>query len=118
MVSAEGTETATGAEKIVNINVRPEKIRNFSAKAGKGKMNLKWRTLKYKKNVGFEIQYSTKRNFKRSNWVMINKGNAVKKTIKKLKKGKTYYVRMRTTVTGFQGGIDGVWSPVKKVKIK
>lgn len=118
LVSAEGTETATGAEKIVNINVRPEKIRNFSAKAGKGKMNLKWRTLKYKKNVGFEIQYSTKRNFKRSNWVMINKGNAVKKTIKKLKKGKTYYVRMRTTVTGFQGGIDGVWSPVKKVKIK
>ena len=66
---------------------------------------------------GYEIQYSLKKNFKSAK---TNKLGAKKTslTVKRLKAGKKYYVRMRTYKT-----INGVkryseWSKVKTVKVK
>ena len=78
-------------------------------------------TVKWKWNVkadGYQISYAKKKSFsgaKKKN------ANAYKEsmTIKKLTKGKTYYVRVRAYVENEYGGkIYGKWSNVKKVKIK
>ena len=89
-----------------------------SAKNAKGrKLVVKW-----KKNTagnGYQIQYSTSKKFAKGNKTKtISKNKTTSYTIKKLKKKKTYYVRIRTykKVSGktYYSG----WSSVKKVKIK
>ena len=68
---------------------------------------------------GYQIQYSTSKKFAKGNKTKtISKNKTTSYTIKKLKKKKTYYVRIRTykKVSGktYYSG----WSSVKKVKIK
>lgn len=83
---------------------------------GKKKMTVKWG--KVKGVDGYELQYCTKSNFKKS---VVKKTISASKTsanYTKLKKGKTYYVRMRSYVV-----VNGVkkyskWSTKKSVKIK
>ena len=89
-----------------------------SAKNAKGKKLV----VKWKKNTagnGYQIQYSTSKKFAKGNKTeTISKNKTTSYTIKKLKKKKTYYVRIRTykKVSGktYYSG----WSSVKKVKIK
>lgn len=89
-----------------------------SAKNAKGKKLV----VKWKKNTagnGYQIQYSTSKKFAKGNKTKtISKNKTTSYTIKKLKKKKTYYVRIRTykKVSGktYYSG----WSSVKKVKIK
>ena len=50
---------------------------------------------KVKQASGYEIRYSAKKNMKASKYVKINKGTILKKSIKKLKSGKKYYVQVR-----------------------
>ena len=79
-------------------------------------MTVQWK--KVAGASGYELQYSTRSNFKSS---VVKKSLSSSKSsasYKKLKKGKTYYVRMRSYVN-----VDGVkkyskWSPKKSVKIK
>ncbi len=64
---------------------------------------------------GYDIQYSLKKSFsgkktKKSSYSMVN--------IKKLKKKKSYYIRVRAFVITDEGKVYGSWSKVKKVKIK
>ena len=77
--------------------------------------------VKWKKNAkanGYEIQYSLKKSFKNTKKKGITKKATVSKTLSGLKKGKTYYVRIRTykKVNGVKQY--SAWSKVKKVKIK
>lgn len=75
---------------------------------------------------GFEIQYSTSKKFKNAKRITIKpNGKKLYKKITKLKKGKTYYVRVRTyriylAETGNTDSeiIYSKWSKEKKVKIK
>ena len=75
--------------------------------------------LKYKKvsgAKGYEISYSTDKKFKKA----VTKKNTAKTsyTISKLKKGKTYYVRIRAYKMDSTGKkVYGKYSSVKKVKI-
>lgn len=75
-------------------------------------------TVTWKKNTkgnGYQIQYSTDKKFKKGvKTVNIKKNKTVKATIKKLKKGKTYYFRIRT----MKDGAFSAWSGAKKVKAK
>jgi uncharacterized repeat protein (TIGR02543 family) len=67
---------------------------------------------------GYQISYSTKRKFTKAATVTktISKRSY---TAKKLKKGKTYYVRVRAYKIDSAGKkVYGKWSGVKKVKIK
>ncbi len=88
----------------------PEKVSGLKVKAiGGKKISVKW---KDSPNAwSFQIQLSTKKNFKNAK-KKETYGNSI--TWKKLKKGKTYYVRVRATA------IDGysAWSKAKKVKVK
>lgn len=89
-----------------------------SAQNAKGKKLV----VKWGKNTagnGYQIQYSTSKKFAKGNKTKtISKNKTTSYTIKKLKKKKTYYVRIRTykKVSGktYYSG----WSSVKKATIK
>lgn len=90
------------------------------SKLTKGKKKITAR-ISYKYDYGpFQIQYSTNKSFKKAKTTtMFYRGS---KTIKKLSKKKTYYVRVRAYTTE-DNGISKVkvyspWSAVKKVKTK
>ena len=95
--------------------VKVAKASLTSAKNSKSKQIL----LKYKKvsgAKGYEISYSTDKKFKKA----VTKKNTAKTsyTISKLKKGKTYYVRIRAYKIDSTGKkVYGKYSSVKKVKI-
>ncbi len=78
-------------------------------------------TVKISKKVsgaaGYQITYATNKTFKK------NKKNvnmtSTSKTIKNLKKGTTYYVKVRAYAKDSKGKkVYGSYSKVKKVKIK
>lgn len=76
--------------------------------------------IRYKYDVQFQLQYSTNKNFKKAKSTTLFVYES--KTIKKLRKKKTYYVRVRAYTTA-NNGISNVkvyspWSAVKKVKTK
>ncbi len=95
--------------------VKVAKASLTSAKNSKSKQIL----LKYKKvsgAKGYEISYSTDKKFKKA----VTKKNTAKTsyTISKLKKRKTYYVRIRAYKVDSTGKkVYGKYSSVKKIKI-
>ena len=68
---------------------------------------------------GYQIQVATDKNFKKNKkTVTVAKQNASKKTVKKLKKNKKYYVRVRSYKIVNGKKVYGKWSKVKSVKTK
>ena len=79
----------------------------------KGKIKATWKKLT---NVsGYQIQYAPNKKFKKAKRKTV-KSTSV--TIKKLKKKKTYFVRVRAYKLADGKKVYGKWSSVKKVKIK
>lgn len=84
--------------------------------SGKKKMTVKWS--KVSGVDGYELQYSTSKNFKKS---VVKKNLSASKTsvnYSKLKKGKTYYVRMRSYVKVNNSKKYSSWCTKKSVKIR
>lgn len=83
-------------------------------------------TVKWKKKkaqvTGYQIQYSTAKNFKRAKTVTVGKKSTTSKKIKKLKAKKKYYVRVRTykkaKVNGKTKTFYSGWSKAKSIKTK
>ena len=95
-----------------NSTFNPTKVTGIKIKAKKKKVIIKYK--KIKDISGYEIQISTKKNFK-SVKTFTTKKNSY--TIKKLKSGKKYYVRIRT----YKKNTDGIiiyskWSTAKRTK--
>ncbi len=86
-------------------------------KGGKKKITATW---KKKSGIdGYQIQYSTSKNFKKGNKsITVKKAKITSKTIKKLKGKKTYYVRIRTYKTVANQKVYSAWSSAKAVKTK
>lgn len=99
-------------------------VANVKAKARKGrKVLITWK--KNKKADGYQIRYSTRKDFKKAaKNVTVNKASVCKKWLKKLQAGKTYYVKVRTVkkitsaVTGKKKSVYGRWSATKRFKVK
>ena len=71
------------------------------------------------KNItGYQIQYSQKESFSGKKTVKIAKARTLKTTIRKLKAGKTYYVRIRTYKTVNKKTYWSAWSGAVTVKTK
>lgn len=107
------------ASKKITVKVNPAGVKLTSVKsASSGKLTVKWK--KNAKVTGYEIQYSTSKKFVKSaaKTKKVKKAAKTSETISKLKKGKTYYVRIRTykKVSGkmYYSG----WSSKKNVKIR
>lgn len=72
---------------------------------------------------GYEIKLATNKKFtKNKKTVKVKKGSVTSKTIKKLKSGKKYYVKIRAyknvTIDGYTVTANGAWSKVKSKKVK
>lgn len=68
---------------------------------------------------GYEIRYAVKKSMKKAKTVTVKAAATTSKTLKHLKKGKTYYVRVRGYSYDTKGNIVyGRWYQVKKAKIK
>lgn len=111
-VTGKGSYTGT---KVLTFKITPKKVSLTSAKNTDSKaITVKWK----KSNTadGYYVQYSTDKKFskKATKTVKVKNAKTVSKTIKKLKKNKTYYVR----VCAYKNGVKGTYSSVKKVKIK
>lgn len=88
----------------------PAKVKNFKTENNsKGTITVTYDEVKLA--LGYEIQYSMDKNFKNKSKSTKTKVTSIK--IKNLKKGKTYFVRVRACNTK-----RGKWSSVKKIKIK
>lgn len=120
-ITVTAKETAKYRKKTVKITVdiTPKK-QSASVKAVKGKkLSVKWK--KDARATGYQIQYSTDRKFKKGvKKAAIKKKGTASKTIPKLKKRKTYYVRVRAyksiKVSGKTKLLYGAWSKTAKSK--
>ncbi len=90
------------------------KVKLSSAKnKKKNKAVLKWKKLSGA--IGYQIQYGTNKKFKKAK---VKTTGKTKYTLKKLKKKKTYYIRVRAYQVANGVKVYGKWSGVKKVKIR
>lgn len=95
----------------------PAAVKLTSVKSTKaGEMTVKWG--KNAKAGGYQLQYATASNFKGAKTVAINKAATTSTTIKKLTKGKKYYVRVRTYQKVGSKTYYSAWSASKNVTIK
>ena len=83
---------------------------------GKGSVTPVWN--KDKNATSYEIQIATDKNFTKNVKKVTAKKSATKKTVKGLKKGKKYYVRIRSVKKYKNANYTGQWSNAKNVKVK
>ena len=96
------------------VSVRKTTITSFANKSGK-KALVKYKAISGAS--GYEIVYSTDKKVKKNRTTV--KTKAKSRTLKGLKKGKTYYVKVRAYKTDSTGlVVYGKYSAIKKVKIK
>lgn len=112
----------TSVKILIWVKPVKQKISSLEALDG-GKFKVSWK--KDEKAVGYEIQYSTDRTFNKKKNIqtkIIKKKQTGSVTIRNLKAGKTYYVRVRTykraKVNGVSRKLYGAWSSKKSVKIR
>ena len=115
VITVKGKGSYKGSCKVY-FRILPKKpTLSRAVSSARGKMTVSWK--KASGAGAYQIQYSTSSSFKNAKKVKAGAGSAAK-TITNLKKGKTYYVRIRSYKT-----VDGKkyysgWSSKKKVKIK
>lgn len=120
-VNGEKVYTACSKAQSVITAAPPKAAEPSKTKAGKKQFKITWK--KSSDAAGYQIQYSTNKNFKKGNKSVTVKGkNTTSATMKGLKAKKTYYVRVRSyrvvKVKGKATKIYSSWSKVKTVKTK
>ena len=101
--------------------IKPKGTSIASTSAGTKKFTVKWKK-QATQTTGYQIRYSTSSDFKSYNSKIVSNKNTTSTTIKNLKAGKKYYVKVRTyktvKVNGVNKKIYSAWSGVKTVKTK
>lgn len=110
-----GTEKIFAVEGSVRRVLKiPGKVVQKKPLKQKRSVKIRW---KKKKGSGYQIQVATNRRFtKGKKTFVVRKANIVNKQYSGLKKGKTYYIRVRAYIR--QSGIKhyGIWSKIQKMK--
>ena len=113
IVTGKGNYTGT-ANKTFKIN--PKAV-GLKLTAGKGKLTASWK--KAPGGVsGYQLQYGLKKSLSGAKKETVSKASTVKGTIKNLKKGKIYYVRIRAFKKVGKTTYWSAWSAAKKAKVK
>ncbi len=116
-IKAAKTKKYTAAKKEITVTVNPAGAKLTSAKSQKrGTVKLKWK--KDATGEGYQIQYARSKSFSGAKEVVVKKSGTVSATIKKLKAGKTYYVRIRSYKNVGKATFCSEWSDARRVKIK
>ena len=104
--------------KVLTYKINPKGTAFKTKKPKKNSIALTWKK-QATQTTGYQIQYSTNKKFKKGNkTVTIKNTKTTKKTIKKLKAKKVYYVRIRTYKTVGKNTCYSTWSGAKKIKTK
>ena len=116
-ITAAATSQYNAATKRITITVKPKKTVGVKVKKGKKRMTVSWK--RDKKATGYQITYAQNKKFKKGKKnITISKNKTVKRTIKKLKARKTYYVKVRAYKKVGKTKLYGAYSKVKKVKVR
>lgn len=112
---AKGLKTETAK---ITITVKPSAKLSAKAAAQSGKkLKVTWK--RNKKASGYQIVVATDKSFKNVvKTVNVKNNKTVKATVKGLKSGKKYYVRVRSMKKASGGNVYGNWSKAKPVKAK
>lgn len=114
-ITGQGANYTGTTSKTFRINPKGTSISKLQKKT-KG-FSVKWKK-QTTQTSGYQVQYSTSKKFTGAKTKTIKKVKTTKTSVSKLKKKKTYYVRIRTYRT--VGGVKyySAWSKVKKIKTK
>ena len=110
-IKAKSTSKYKSATKKITVKVIPKKMTLTSVKAGKRQISVKWKKDSSAKK--YYLQYSTDKKFKKNVKTKSISKSKSSYTIKKLKKGKRYYVRICA-----YNKYKGSYSKVKSCKVK
>ena len=108
--------------KSMTYSINPKGTGVSKVTAAKKGFKVTWKKQKTQ-TTGYQVQYSTDKNFKKNNkTVTISKNSTTSKSVGKLKAKKKYYVRVRTYKTVKFGGksvkLYSGWSKAKSVTTK
>lgn len=108
------------AQKLTNVAGTNKKVTKISKLKKKSKASAVVSWKKKSGVMGYQVQYSTSSKFtkKKTKAVTVSGAKKTSKTIKKLKKNKKYYVRVRTYKVVANQKVYSAWSSAKTVKTK
>lgn len=108
-----------GGSKTISFKItapsKPKKVTLKKLKTSKKSVTVSWKKISCS---GYQIEYSTNKSFKKSKKVFCKSSKTTSKKIKKLKKGKKYYFRVRAYKTVNGKKTYGSWSAKKSIKCK
>ena len=112
---ADSNNVVTKTSVKTNYYLKKEVISSVESNGSKA-LKVSWK--KNNKATGYQIRYSRSESFDSYNTVKVTSKNTLSKTVKNLKSGKTYYVKVRAykTVNGVTSY--SAWSNVKTKKTK
>ena len=117
-ITFQGNYSGT-VQKTFTISPKATNITRLTS--AKKKITVSWKK-QTAQTSGYQIQYATSAKFKNAKKVTISKNKISRKSIKKLKSKKKYYVRIRTYKTVKANGkaqkIYSSWSKTRTVKTK
>lgn len=116
--SGKTTSVCALCDNKVTKSLAKKKLSISSLKAGKKKFTVK--TAKQGGIKGYQIQYSTSKKFtkKTTKTVKVTTTKALNRTVKNLKSGKRYYVRVRAYKISNKKTVYSSWSANKSIKVK
>ena len=103
--------------KTVSYNVVPKNVSSVKVTAKTKSLKVSWKK-QTKQTSGYEIYYATNKQFKSAKKIDITKTKTTSRIIKSLKKGNTYYVRIRSYKKVGKKKYYSSWSKTQSVKIK
>ena len=115
-IIVQGKGDYTG-KRTVRFNILPKGTKVTKVKGIKKGLTVRWNA-QTDQNSGYQIQVSQKKSFEDKKTVTVSGKKKKKVTIRKLKSGKQYYIRIRTFKTVNKKNYYSGWSGVKKAKTK
>ena len=115
IVSYNSAGKRLSATRAITVTTIPKTPVAKKIKAGTKRITLSWNRTQCK---GYQVQYSTNRDFITSKKKTVTNSAAKSTTISKLKKGKKYYVKVRAYVTTNGVKEYGGWSKVKSIRCR
>ena len=112
-ITVKGVGSYTGSV-VGTFNISPKKVAGLTLASGSKRLTVSWK--KGAGITGYELQYGLKKDFSDARTVTIKKATTVKKTITKLKGGRTYYVRVRAYKNSKGLKFRSAWTKAKKMK--